>query len=291
MIDAYAAFLILGLALGGVYVLSSIGIIVLYRTTGVLDFAGGAVGAFTVLTAWTLVTRAGLPVWLALILGAAVGTAVLLGYGISLGRALSQREPLVKAMGTLALLLVLLGAMTWLWPPTVARTLPLPWADLFVRLGVATVSATQAFALALAVLSALGVTLYLAHTEMGRAMRALADDREFSAVLGLPVLRVEALAWTAAGVLSAVSGILLSTLVNMSAVDLTFLVIPALAVALAAGLESLWAALAVGLVMGVVQAMLTPLPWVAPYRNMTPFMVGAVAVLWLAWQRPSVGRM
>lgn len=290
MIEQFAPFAILGLALGGVYALGGVGIIVLYRTTGVLDFAGGAVGALTALIAWTLVYRLAMPIWLALSLAAWLGTAVLLGYGLTLGRLLSQRELLVRAMGTLALLLVLLGAMTWIWPPTVTRVLPLPWAGWFFTLGPATVNGTQVIALALAFATAVGVSLYLVRTRTGRALRALADDRELAAVLGIPVLRVEALAWGVAGLISAVAGILLSTLVNLSAVDLTFLVIPALAVALAARLESLWLALAIGLAMGLFQALLTPIAEIARYRSMTPFVVGTLAVLYLAWRRPDVGR-
>ena len=70
-------------------------------------------------------------------------------------------------------------------------------------------------------------------------MRALADDREITATLGVPVRRVEAAAWLGSGLLAGAAGLLLSDLVGLDAVNLTFLVISSLAAALIARLRSL----------------------------------------------------
>src|SRR5207248_5356938 len=102
-------FLVTGLSLGGVYALSGVGMVVLYRATGVLYLAFGAVGAFGALIAWSLTTRAGVPGWVGWLVCVAVAGAVTLGYGLVFGPALARRDPLVKAVATIGLTLILYG--------------------------------------------------------------------------------------------------------------------------------------------------------------------------------------
>jgi len=284
-------YLVLGLALGGVFALSSVGIVVLFRATGVLNFAGGAIGALSAFVAWTLTQQWHWNQWVSYLIGILVATAVSVAYGITAGRALAQRPPIVKAVGTLAVLLLLVGFMTVVWPENVTRSMPLPTSAFSVSIGQAVINGTQMLSMAIPIVVTVGTAIFLKKTKLGMAMRALADDREISAMLGVPVRKVEAIAWIGAGVLAGVSGILLSNLVNLAASDLTFLVIPALAVALAARLESLWISLGVGFAIGVLQAALTPFSGISEFRSATPFVVATIAVLWLAWRRPTLGRV
>jgi branched-chain amino acid transport system permease protein len=114
-------------------------------------------------------------------------------------------------------------------------------------------------------------------------MRSLANHREITATLGVPVRRVEAAAWFGSGLLSGATGLLLSTLVGLDAVGLTFLVIASLSAALIARLESLVVTMVAGLAIGIVQALLTPFDSVGPYRTMTPFLFAIVALLWFGF--------
>jgi branched-chain amino acid transport system permease protein len=141
---------------------------------------------------------------------------------------------------------------------------------------------TQIIAFALGVIVAIGTTLFLRYTELGTAMRALANDREITASLGVPVRRVEAVAWFACGLLSGVSGLLLANLVGLDATTLTFLVISSLAAALIAQLNSIIITLLAGLVVGLVNALITPILSISEYRDMTPFVLAIIAVLILA---------
>src|ERR1700729_340845 len=108
-------FLVTGLALGGVYALSGVGMIVLYRTTGVLNLSFGAVGAFGALIAWQLINHSGFNQWLAYLVCVLFGGVLTLAYGMVSARRLAGRDPLVKATATLGLTLILLGAMDLLW--------------------------------------------------------------------------------------------------------------------------------------------------------------------------------
>jgi len=135
--------------------------------------------------------------------------------------------------------------------------------------------------LVLAVLVTVGATWLLRVTRTGTAMRALADDRELSSLLGVRVRRVEVLAWAISGVLAGVSAIPLASLTVLTANNLTFLVIPAIAAALLGRLVSLWWTLLGGITIGVLQAMVTPVTELAPYRSLVPFVAAVAITLWL----------
>src|SRR2546430_6138741 len=111
----FEPFIVSGLALGGVYALSGVGLVVLYRATGVLYLAFGAVGALGALIAWSLTTRAGAPGWVGWLVCVAGAGPVTLGYGLLFGPALARRDPLIKAVATIGLTLILYGVMDLLW--------------------------------------------------------------------------------------------------------------------------------------------------------------------------------
>ena len=148
------------------------------------------------------------------------------------------------------------------------------------------VSWTQIIGVVFPIVVTAGTAVFLRVTKIGTAMRALANDREITAMLGVPVRRVEAAAWFGSGLVCGMAGLLLSNLVGLDIVGLTFLVIPALAAALIGQLRSLWVTLAAGFVIGLVQSCLTAVQRaVAEYRTMTPFVLAIVALLWFARRR------
>ena len=283
-------YVILGLAFGGVYSLSGVGTVVLFRATAVLNFASGAVGATGALVAWTLIEQRGTPDIVGYLAAIGVGSAITLGYGLLLGPKFAQRDALEKAIGTLGLLLILLGGMSVLWGND-ARTLILPTARLSIQLGSATVNGTQIAAIALALVVTIATTLFLQLTRLGTAMRGMADSREVTAMLGVPVRRVEATAWLFSGVLASITGILMTGLVGLDIASLTFLIIPVLAAVVMGRLRSLWITFSAGLVIGVIQSSLIAFDAVAEYRNITPFVLAIVMLLWLAWRRPLMTRV
>src|SRR4051794_10683272 len=109
-------YIVLELALGGVYALSGVGVVVLYQATGVLNLAFGAIGAAGALIAYYLVNHTSWPHWVAYLACIVFGAAVNVVYGVLLGPAFAGRDPLVKMMGTLGLALILLGVMAWRAP-------------------------------------------------------------------------------------------------------------------------------------------------------------------------------
>jgi len=280
-------FLVTGLALGGVYALSGVGMIVLFRTTGVLNLSFGAVGAFGALIAWQLINHSGMNQWLAYLVCVLFGGVITLAYGMVFGPALARRDPLVKTTATLGLTLILLGAMDLLWTSNggASRSISLPTDNHGFMVGQIQVTTTDVIALAVGIVITVVTTAFLRYSKLGTAMRAMANDREITATLGVPVRRVEAAAWFGCGIVAGLSGILLADLVALDATTLTFLVISSLAAALIARLSSIWITFVAAIIIGVVDAAVTPITALTNYRDMTPFVLAAIALLFLNRKR------
>jgi branched-chain amino acid transport system permease protein len=279
----YGVFLVSGLAVGAIYALAGVGLVILYRSTGVLNIAYGATGALGAMLAWQLQQWSYPEVvsW-----AVALGTATLLSvaYGRLIAPYLSYREPVVKAVATLGFALTILGAANYYWVEAPRRLSLFTDQASFSLLGMR-VTGTRALAFLATVLAAVGIAVFLKRTRVGLLMRALADKRELSSMLGVPVVKVETYAWLISGLLAGFSGLMFADLVRPNPTALTFLVIPAIAAAIVGRLESLPMTLAGGLVIGVAESMMTIVKPLAPYRTAAPVVVAALLLLWLQRHR------
>jgi branched-chain amino acid transport system permease protein len=290
-VSDFQPFIVSGLALGGVYALSGVGLVVLYRATGVLYLAFGAVGAMGAFIAYSMI-QAGTPGWAAWIVCVLFSAVVTLLYGMVFGPPLAGRDPLVRAVATLGLTLILFGAMDLLWTTSggQSRSLALPTDGGGFTIGQVQVDWTQVIALGAGVVLTAGTAAFLRFTKLGTAMRAMANDREITATLGVPVRRVEAAAWFGCGILAGIAGLLLADLVALDATTLTFLVISSLAAALIARLRSIALTFAAAIVIGLVHDLLAPVNSLTNYRDMTPFVLAAIALLWVSRHRAVMTR-
>jgi branched-chain amino acid transport system permease protein len=277
--NALGLFLVSGLAVGALYALGGVGLVLLNRATGVLNFAYGAMGAAGAMTAWQLLQwKWPEPLaWLACI---AVALVLSLAFGRLVAPGLAHREPVVKAVATLGFALALLGVMNLIWVVT-PRKLSLTPDSLSLSIFGLRVTATRLIALAAGIGVTLGMGLFLARTRIGLMMRALADNREIAAILGTPVRRVETIAWGISGVLAGFTGLLFATLVRLDPAVLTFLVIPIIATTIIGRLSSIPVTFAAGLAIGMLESLLTLYKPLAPFRVATPFLVAIVAMMWM----------
>jgi branched-chain amino acid transport system permease protein len=147
-------------------------------------------------------------------------------------------------------------------------------------------------ALGLSLLLTATITIFLRVTKLGTAMRALANDREITATLGVPVRKVEAAAWFGSGLVCGAAGLILPDLLtSLDYSALTFLVISSLAAALIGRLSSLWWTFFGGLAVGLAQSVLaayggnTPISSISSYRQAAPFVLAIVALLLLSRRR------
>ncbi|MCX8507871.1 MAG: branched-chain amino acid ABC transporter permease [Rhodobacteraceae bacterium] len=269
-------FVTSGLGIGAVYALAAVGMVLLYRTTGVLNLAFGAASAVGAFIAFEVEAR-GFGLGTGVILGILAATLVSSAYGRTIAPVLAYRDMVTRAVGTLGFALVLLGVMGIIWGEA-PRRIQFPTDKLYVVLFEVRLTYTRIAALLLAILAVLALTALISRTRLGLNMRAIANNRDLSAILGVPVLKVEFFAWLITGVFAGLSGILMANLVGLKASALTFLVVPAIAAAIIGGMNSLPRTAAAGLFLGVAEAMLSAFPEIAPFRSAAPYVLALVAV-------------
>ena len=155
------------------------------------NFAQGAVGALAAFISWSIVERGG-PESLSWLVGVAVATIVSLAYGRLIATRLVSTDPITRAVATLSFALILLGFMGYLWGEA-PRRLRLPTDTMSFELLGVRVTLTRAIAFGLGVSVTALVMLFLSRSRMGLQMRALASNRELSAMLGVRVFRIRRL--------------------------------------------------------------------------------------------------
>ena len=271
-------FVTAGLAVGSLYALGGIGMVVLFRASGVLNFSAGAAGAAGAMTAWQIEQWGLWPplAWIACILVALVLT---LAYGRLIAPLLAYRETVVKAVATLGFALILLGLVAFLWPDD-PRSLELPTDAISISLLKLKVTGTRLIAFAASVAICIGIYAFLGRTQIGLQMRAVANDRDLSALLGIPILKVETIAWAIAGLLAGFTGLMFANLIRLEPVVITFMVIPSIAAALSGRLDNLGLVLIGGLSMGVIESMLTLSATFKGVRPIAPFVIAALVLLY-----------
>ena len=275
----YGLFLVSGLAVGALYALGGVGLVMLNRATGVLNFAYGAIGALGAMCAWQ-VLQWGYPepvAWLACL---AIGVLLSTGYGVLIAPGLSHREPVVKAVATLGFGIAILGAMNLLWVVN-PRKLTLALDGISLNILGLRMTGTRLLALLSGIAVTVGMTLFLARTRLGLMMRTLAEDRQLAAVLGTPIRKVETIAWGFSGLLAGFTGMLFGDLVRLDPAVLTFMVIPIIATTVVGRLTSIRTAFFAGLAIGVIEAFITLYKPLAPFRVASPFIVAILAMMWL----------
>jgi branched-chain amino acid transport system permease protein len=271
-------FFVSGLAVGSLYALGGIGMVVLYRATGVLNFANGAIGAAGVMVAWQLGQWGawGPVTWF---VGIAVALILSLSYGRLIAPRLAWREPVVKAAATLGFALVILGIVSFLWIDD-PRRFSLPTDKIGVYILGLRVTVTRLIAFSASIGIVVGIYFYLGRTQVGLQMRALANDRNLSALIGIPILKVETIAWGISGVIAGFTGLMFGDLIRLEPSVITFMVIPSIAAAVCGRLDNLALVLIGGLSMGVIESLLTLSPTFKGVRPIAPFVIAALVLLW-----------
>lgn len=249
---AFLAFSVLGLVVGCIYALTATGLVVTYTTSGIFNFAHGAVGMIGAFTYWQFSVAWGVPQVIALPLVLLV-LAPLFGAFVErvLIRPLQGASVDLTIVITLGLLVFLIGLANVVWKPTVTRVLPPIPASGQVQIGALAVTASQIVVVVVALSVAFGLKVLFTRARIGIAMRGVVDDPDLIAMAGASPARIQQLAWAIGASLAALAGILLAPQVNLDILTLTLLVINGYAAALIGRLKSLPLTAAGGLVLGL----------------------------------------
>src|SRR5438132_1065352 len=257
----FAAYTIIGLSLGGIFALAALGIVLIYRVTGVLNFAHGAMGMFSTFVAWQVfygMPHTGVAPWMvtAEAIGAGLLFAVLLGLVLELAvfRWVRNRPQITKAVITIGVLLALQSAASLIWKNNQYH-LPIYLAPQAATFTIADVpiGANNIVVIVAALVLAFGLGAFLRYTSFGRAIRAVSDSPASASLWGVPVGRVGAVSWMLGSLVAAVAGLLITPFIHFDTTSLTLLIIDALAAALIGGLVSLPLTVLGGFILGLLE--------------------------------------
>ena len=246
-------FALLGLGAGAVYALTAQGIVVVYRGSGVLNFAHGAVGMIGAFAfySWRADGMAvPLALALALLLGAAIGVAI----HVVVMRPLRRAPPLARLIATLGLLTLLLAFGTERWGDTariVSKLLPIDGVKVFSG---AIIGRDRLMLAAIALVLTFVLQAVYRFSQFGRATTAVAESRMVTASLAVSPDLIAAANWAIGTALAVFGAILIVNVTGLQVVGLTLLVIPALAAALVGGFRSFPLTLLGGLAIGILES-------------------------------------
>jgi sulfate-transporting ATPase len=257
--DRLLTFAFLSIPLIGAFSMFSLGIVVIYRASRVLNLAHGAM-AMAPAYAFHSLSAAGVP--LAAALPMAVAGGALLGVGVERAfvRRLRRQGPTAQTVGTVAVTGLLIALVGRLYGTgTIAA--PAIFPDHVLRVGSAGVRIGDVGLLVVGLAVSGGLFAFFQRTEFGLAMRGAAQNRTAALLMGIDPNRAASAAWALGGGLAALAGILLAAVTNLSPYTLSLQVLPAFVAALIGGLESLPGAMAgsavAGLAFGLVPALST----------------------------------
>jgi ABC-type branched-subunit amino acid transport system ATPase component/branched-subunit amino acid ABC-type transport system permease component len=247
----FLMFLLLGLGVGAGYALEAQGITLIYRASGVINFAQtgfAIVGAFV----YYGLTVAGVPMGLALVAGlAAAGLAGLVTF-VGIMRPLTAAPPLIKVVATLGVFLICQSVTNFIYPNGTGGTAPSPLPQTPVQIGHGTsVGADRLYLVLLAVVITVLLAAAFKWTRFGLHTRAVAEDGLTFRGLGHSSDRVSAINWALGGLLAGLTGIMLSAIIGVSTTQISLLLVPALAASLIGRFQSFGITLIAALVIGI----------------------------------------
>ena len=236
-----------GLLAGVMYSLVALGFVLIYKASGVFNFAQGALVLFAALT-FVSIEKMGVPFWIALAI--TLGIMVLMGVAIEriVLRRLVNHPPISLFMATIGLSFFIEGLAQTVWG-TEVHGLDLGIADEpFDVMGVF-ISKFDLFAASLSGVLVAVLAVFFQKTKLGRALRAVADDHQAALSVGIPLKHIWAIVWAVAGFVALVAGMLWGSRLGVQ-FALTLVVLKALPVLILGGFTSVPGAIVGGLIVG-----------------------------------------
>ncbi|MCP1854773.1 MULTISPECIES: branched-chain amino acid ABC transporter permease [unclassified Bradyrhizobium] len=239
-----------GLLSGVMYSLVAIGFVLIYKTSGVLNFAQGAMLLFAALTFVSLIERG-----ISFLVAFLVTLAIMVVLGVSVERTvlrpLVNQPPITLFMATLGLSYVIEGAAQLLWG-TQVHGLDIGISDVPLDIAGVFISRFDLFAAAVAGSLVALFALFFRYTRTGLSFRAVADDPFAALAIGLRLPRVWASVWTASGIVALVAGLLWGARLGVQ-FSLSLVVLKALPVLVLGGFDSIAGAIIGGLLIGAIE--------------------------------------
>jgi branched-chain amino acid transport system permease protein len=258
-VDKFLTFTVVGLSTAAIYAVIASGLVLTYTTTGVFNFAHGAIGMLAAFVYWQLhvswhwstpLALAFVLLVLAPLFGVFLQTVVM--------RGLEGTNEVTKIVVSIGLLAAMIGLANWIWSPSVGRSL-VPFYDGKKPIAIFSTSVSwhQAITMGVAILVGIGLRFLLYRTRIGIAMRASVDDHALATLNGARPAMIAMLAWATGCVLAALGGILIAPGSGLDAGLLSLLIVNAYAAAIIGRLRSLPLTFLGAVILGLTDAYLS----------------------------------
>jgi branched-chain amino acid transport system permease protein len=244
----FAQQVVSGLSTGGVYGSLALALVIIYRSTGVINFAQGEMATFTTFIAWSLMHH--MSYWPAFFLTCAIAFAGGVALERIVIRPVEGSSVLTIVIVTLGLALVFNGASAWIWGGE-TRLFDSPFSTRPIHVGGVAFSLQDLGIIVVSFVLVVLLWLLFRFTKVGLALRAAATNPAEARLVGVRVGWMLALGWGLAAVLGAVSGMMAAPLVSLDYNMMLTIIIYAFAAAVLGGLDSPIGAVVGGLVFGV----------------------------------------
>ncbi len=245
-----AQMIVSGIALGAIYGLVALGIVLVHKTTGILNFAHGEMVMVTTFVALSLLSF-GTPYWLAVVITLAFAALFGLLVETALVRKLIGAPLLSTALVCLGLFLILGDVAVWIWGKD-PYMFPSPFSEKPISLGPVLLSPADLGPIIVCCGLALGLYLFFQFTKVGVAMQATMDNQVAARLMGIPVKRMFALSWVLATMVAAIAGLLIAPIIFLHFTFMQTILHFAFASAVLGGINSLPGAMIGGVILGVV---------------------------------------
>ena len=244
----FVEVLVGGLMAGVMYSLVALGFVLIFKASGVFNFAQGAMVLFAVLGFTGLIDDFGVNPWLAFAL--AVGIMIALAFAIEriVLRPLVNQAPIILFMATIGITFFLDGFGQTIWGSNV-RTLDLGIPQSPIVVGGVFINQFDLFAAATCGMLVAVLAAFFQYTTIGRALRAVADDHQAAMSVGIPLKVIWTIVWSVAGIVALVAGIMWGTKLGVQP-SIAFVALKALPVLILGGFTSVPGAIVGGLIIG-----------------------------------------
>ncbi len=241
-----------GLMAGVMYSLVALGFVLIFKASGIFNFAQGVMALFAALTLVGLMEKFGIPAWLAIIGTIAVMIALAWLIEKLMLRHLVNQEPIILFMATIGLAYVLEGMGDILWGSDVkVLDIGIPqgaWDWLFDQ-GIY-IEKLEMFAAGTAAILVAFLAVFFQKTRTGRALRAVADDHQAALSVGISLHTIWIIVWSVAGIVALVAGIMWGSKSGVQ-FSLSLIALKALPVLILGGFTSVPGAIIGGMIIGV----------------------------------------
>jgi branched-chain amino acid transport system permease protein len=244
----FSEVVISGLLTGVMYSLVALGFVLIFKASGVFNFAQGAMVLFAALTLVGLMEH-GVPVWLALILTMLVMVALAIAIERLMLRPLVNQEHIILFMATIGLTFFLEGLGEWMWGSNVKK-LDVGIPSESFEVGGILLNEFDLFAAAIGAALVAVLAMFFHKTSVGRALRAVADDHQAALSVGIPLKTIWIIVWSVAGIVAMVAGIMWGAKSGVQ-FSLSLIALKALPVLILGGFTSVPGAIVGGLIIGV----------------------------------------